>query len=77
VLLALSDSPEFRAAVADEVNASLQYSGLLRRTADAPGFEVWMRSAEQEGITRSEMISRFPDSPEYSLRAASDRGPGS
>ena len=77
VLLALSDSPEFRAAVADEVNAALLYSGMLRRTADAPGFEAWMRSADQEGLTRSAMISRFLDSPEYRQRAASERVPGS
>ncbi|MCM2329102.1 MAG: DUF4214 domain-containing protein [Lysobacter sp.] len=76
VLLALSESPEFREAVTNEVNASLLYSGLLGRTADAPGFAAWMRTIEQQRLTRSALISGFLDSPEYRARTATAGSPG-
>ncbi len=48
VMLALSESTAFREAVANEVDASLLYSGLLGRTGDAPGLAAWMRTLEEE-----------------------------
>ncbi|MBX3675091.1 MAG: DUF4214 domain-containing protein [Burkholderiales bacterium] len=70
VLLAMTESPEFRAAVASEVDASLLYSALLGRSADLPGFSAWMRTARERGLTRAAMIAGFLDSPEYRARAA-------
>lgn len=76
VLLAMTESPEFRAAVASEVNASLLYSALLGRSADLPGFSAWMRAARERGLTRAAMIAGFLDSPEYRARAATAGSPG-
>lgn len=76
VLLALSESSEFRDAVTNEVNASLLYSGLLGRTPDAPGFAAWMRTLEREPLTRSALIARFLDSPEYRARTITAATPG-
>lgn len=68
VMLSLSESPEFREAVANQVDASLLYSGLLGRTGDAPGLAAWMRTMQEQARTRSWMIAGFLDSAEYRAR---------
>lgn len=75
VLLAMTESPEFRSAVASEVDASVLYSALLGRSADLPGFAAWMRAAREQRLTRAAMIAGFLDSPEYRARAATAGSP--
>jgi hypothetical protein len=64
VLLGFADSPEYQAAVANEVFVTLAYAGMLRRSPDAAGFSAWV-SLLDGGMARTAMIDGFFLSIEY------------
>lgn len=64
MMVALSESEEFRESVRGEVDAVLLYAGLLGRAADQAGFAGWMGFL-QEGNSRQALIRGFLTSSEF------------
>jgi hypothetical protein len=67
VMLAFSESPEYRALIASEVYVTMMYMGMLRRGPEAGGFAFWVgyRDAGNSGLA---LINGFLASPEYRSR---------
>jgi hypothetical protein len=68
VLLGFSDSPEYQAAMANEVFVTMMYSGMIRRTADPSGFSAWVSILDAGTLTREQVINGFYLSTEYHNR---------
>jgi len=64
MMVALSESEEFRESVRGEVDAVLLYAGLLGRAADRAGFAGWIGFL-QEGNSRQALIRGFLTSSEF------------
>ena len=67
VMLAFSESPEFRGTSASEVFVTMIYVGMLRRAADNAGFMFWVNQLDQ-GASGLTLIQGFLDSQEYKNR---------
>jgi uncharacterized delta-60 repeat protein len=67
VMLAFSESPEYRAATASEVRVFMTYFGMLRRLPDAAGYDYWAGQAEA-GASLQVLIDGFLASAEYHAR---------
>ncbi len=67
LMLAFSESPEFRIRMANREFVTMAYVGLLRRTPDPGGFAYWLAFAEA-GNPRAVLIGAFIGSPEYRNR---------
>ena len=67
VMLAFSESPEYRALINNDVYVTMIYAGMLRRAPDAGGFAHWtgLMDRGQPGIG---LISAFLGAPEYRAR---------
>ena len=64
LMVAFSESPEYRAVIANEVYVTMMYAGMLRRAPDATGFSHWLgyMDAGNSGLA---LIQGFLDSIEY------------
>jgi hypothetical protein len=67
LMLAFSESPEFRSLTANEVLVTMLYAGMLRRAPEAAGFAHWV-SYLDAGNSREALIQTFLESPEYRNR---------
>jgi hypothetical protein len=67
VLLAFSESPEYRAATAPEATVVLAYAALLRRAPDAGGFAFWSDRIAAGGRA-DDLIAAVLSSSEYRQR---------
>jgi hypothetical protein len=67
VMLALSESAEYRASSFDMVYVTMMYAGMLRRSPDQAGFDFWVGylNAGHSGIA---LIEAFLAAPEYRAR---------
>jgi hypothetical protein len=68
VLQGFSDSPEYSAAMANEVFTTMMYAGMLKRTPDQAGFTSWVVILDALTLTREQVIGGFFLSPEYHAR---------
>jgi uncharacterized delta-60 repeat protein len=67
VMLAFSDSAEYRASILNEVIVTSAYYGLLRRTPDPGGFGFWVRHLD-DGNPAQGLINNFLNSAELRAR---------
>ena len=67
LMVAFSDSAEYRNATAGRVLATMLYVGILRRSADEAGLDYWA-SVLSGGTPYRDAIAGFLDSPEYDRR---------
>lgn len=67
VMLAFSESAEYRAVIGSEVYVTMMYSGMLRREPDAAGFGYWVGVLDRGGSGQS-LIGGFLDAQEYRNR---------
>jgi uncharacterized protein YkwD len=67
VLLGFSESQEHKTLSSDKVYVTMIYVGMLRKSPDQPGYEVWLRNLSS-GQSRLTIIQNFLDSTEYRLR---------
>ena len=67
VMLAFSESDEYRAIIAAEVSVTMVYAGMLRRAADAAGFGFWVGELDR-GRSLQGLIEGFLSSNEYRAR---------
>lgn len=67
VMLAFSESDEYRLATSSEVFVTMMYVGMLRRAADSAGFNFWVnyKDAGNPGLA---LIDLFLGSAEYRAR---------
>ena len=65
VLIGFSDSPEYQASSANKVFVSMMYTGMLRRTPEAAGFNGWVSGLDAATYTRTQVINGFYLSIEY------------
>jgi Domain of unknown function (DUF4214)/Divergent InlB B-repeat domain len=68
VLLGFSDSAEYQAAMANEVFVTMMYTGMLRRTPEAGGFNAWVSGMDAGTYSRTQVINGFFLSTEYHNR---------
>ena len=68
VLVGFSDSPEYQAAMANEVFVTMMYAGMLRRTPEPTGFAGWVNFLDTATLTRAQVINGFFLSVEYHAR---------
>jgi hypothetical protein len=64
VMLAFSESTEFRALIFNEVFITQIYVGMLRRSPDQGGFDFWVSQLDS-GVPRLALIEGFFSSTEY------------
>jgi hypothetical protein len=67
MMVAFSESPEYRGLIGAEVYVTMMYVGMLRRAPDAPGFAQWVGYLEQGNPSLS-LINLFLGSAEYRNR---------
>ena len=67
LIVAFSESAEFRVRSREEVYVTQVYAGMLRRTADPQGYASW-RAVLEAGGSGISLIQGFLDSPEYRRR---------
>jgi hypothetical protein len=68
VLRGFSDSPEYQAAMANEVLVTMMYTAMLRRTPETSGFNAWLAILDALTLTREQVIGGFFLSTEYHNR---------
>jgi uncharacterized delta-60 repeat protein len=68
VLVGFSDSPEYQANTANEVFVTMMYTGMLRRTPEAGGFNGWVSGMDSGTYTRTQVVNGFFLSIEYHNR---------
>ena len=66
-MLAFSESPEYLGLIGNEVYVTMMYTGMLRRSPDAAGFDHWV-GAMDRGTAGQSLISGFLGSAEYRQR---------
>ena len=69
VMLALSESSEYRRIIGARVQATMLYVGMLRRAPDPSGLTYWAQVIGS-GVPYRDVIAGFLDSPEYGVRMA-------
>ena len=67
VMLAFSESAEFQATSASEVQVAMTYAGMLRREPDAAGYAYWVGFLDN-GHSALALIQSFLGQPEYEGR---------
>lgn len=67
VVTGFSESPEYRAVIANEVAVTMIYMGMLRRGPDPSGFHYWVDYVDR-GNSGLDLINGFLASPEYRAR---------
>jgi uncharacterized delta-60 repeat protein len=67
VMVAFSESPEYRALIANEVYVTMMYVGMLRRAPDAGGFSSWVGYLDG-GNSGLALTGAFIASAEYRAR---------
>jgi ELWxxDGT repeat protein len=67
MMVAFSESPEYRSLITHEVYVTMLYVGMLRRAPDAGGFSSWV-SYLDAGNPGPALIQLFLDSAEYRAR---------
>jgi hypothetical protein len=65
VLYGFAESPEYQAAMANEVFVTMMYAGMLRRTPEPAGFSGWVQFLDAGTYTREQVINGFFLSTEY------------
>jgi hypothetical protein len=69
VMLALSESDEFKASVGNETVVAITYAGMLRREPEKAGYDYWVGYLDS-GNSLQAMVGGFPTTPEYRGRFA-------
>jgi uncharacterized delta-60 repeat protein len=69
VMLAFSESEEFRGTSFNEVQVAMTYAGMLRREPDAAGYTFWVGYLDA-GNSPLALIEGFINTPEYTGRFA-------
>ena len=64
VLIACTESAEFKAKTDTDITVALAYSGLLDRTPDQSGYDFW-RTVINQGVDEHSVIDEFLASAEY------------
>ena len=59
VLVGFSDSTEYQISTANEVFATMMYTGMLHRTPEPTGFNGWMSGLDSATYTRTQVINGF------------------
>lgn len=67
VMLGFSDSPEYVAAIGNEVFVTMMYVGMLKRAPDTGGFSFWV-SQMDGGTSGLNLTNGFLVAPEYRAR---------
>ncbi len=67
VMLAFSESAEYRALIGSEVYVTMMYAGMLRREPDVAGFNYWVGVLDRGGSGQG-LIGGFLGAPEYRNR---------
>jgi hypothetical protein len=67
VMLAFSESPEYRGQSAHEIYVTMAYVGMLRRSPEQEGFDFWVGYMDS-GKTGLDLIYGFLTSTEYRAR---------
>lgn len=67
MMIAFSESAEFRALTSNEVFVTMAYAGMLRRAPEPSGFAAWVGFLDA-GNPREAMLQVILDSPEYRSR---------
>lgn len=67
VMIGFSESPEYKGLMQSEVDVTLVYFGMLRRTPDPDGYAFWVGYLDQ-GNPAHQMMGAFAYSPEYRAR---------
>jgi hypothetical protein len=67
MMIAFSESSEFRVLTGNEVFVSAIYAGALQRAPDASGYSYWVGRLDQ-GASGSELVDAFAISEEYRNR---------
>lgn len=67
VMTGFSESPEYRAVIANEVAVTMIYMGMLRRGPDPSGFSYWVDYVDR-GNSGLDLINGFLSSTEYRAR---------
>ena len=67
MMVAFSESPEYRTLIGNEVYVTMMYAGMLRRSPDASGFAHWT-SYMDSGNPGLALINGFLAAPEYRKR---------
>ena len=67
MMLGFSESAEYVAAIRNEVNVTMTYVGMLRRSPDAGGFQFWTGYLDG-GNSQQALINGFLGAPEYRSR---------
>ena len=67
MMIAFSESPEYRKVINSEVYVTMMYAGMLRRSPDASGFTYWTgyMDAGNAGLA---LVNAFLTAPEYRAR---------
>jgi hypothetical protein len=68
VLLGFSESPEYQAALFNEVYVTMMYVAMLRRSPEPGGFNGWLAYLDTPGNTPLAMIDGFYLAAEYRAR---------
>jgi len=66
-MLGFSESPEYRALIANEVYVTMMYVGMLRRAPEPAGFTFWVNYLDS-GNSGLALINGFIASQEYRNR---------
>jgi hypothetical protein len=67
MMIAFSESAEYRSLIANEVYATMLYVGMLRRSPDSEGFYAWVDYLDA-GNPAPALIQRFLEASEYRSR---------
>jgi hypothetical protein len=67
VMLAFSESPEYRAFIGNEISVTMMYIGMLRRAPDSQGFANWVDYMDR-GNSGQALINGFLGASEYRQR---------
>lgn len=67
VMLGFSESPEYQARIYNSVYVTMMYVGMLRRSPEQLGFDVWVANLDA-GMSGMNLINGFVAAPEYYRR---------